>query len=151
MTRSSGSGVRVERATAADHDAVLALLAANGLPLAGAVEHLGTAVVVRLDSDVIGCAALELYEHGALLRSVAVRGDAQGAGVGHALVEAALSLATELQADFVYLLTTTAQRFFPRFGFEVIARDEVPATVRQSVEFRSACPASAVVMRSPQR
>jgi N-acetylglutamate synthase-like GNAT family acetyltransferase len=84
-------------------------------------------------------------------RSVAARGDAQGAGVGHALVEAALSLATELQADFVYLLTTTAQRFFPRFGFEVIARDEVPATVRQSVEFRSACPASAVVMRRPQR
>jgi N-acetylglutamate synthase-like GNAT family acetyltransferase len=126
---------------------VLALLDTNGLPREGLVEHLGTAVVARLDSEVIGCAALELYEHGALLRSVAVRADARGAGVGHDLVEAALALATELQTEAVYVLTTTAERFFPRFGFEVIERDDVPATVKQSVEFRSACPASASVMR----
>jgi amino-acid N-acetyltransferase len=47
----------------------------------------------------------------------------------------------------VFLLTTTAERFFPRFGFEEIARDEVPASVQASVEFQSACPASAIVMR----
>jgi N-acetylglutamate synthase-like GNAT family acetyltransferase len=151
MARQTHTEVRVDRATAADRDTVLALLAANGLPLEGLVEHLGTAVVARLDSEVIGCAALEPYEDGALLRSVAVRADARGAGVGHDLVDAALALAAELQAGSVYLLTTTAERFFPRFGFEVITRDEVPATVRQSVEFRSACPASAVVMRRQRR
>jgi amino-acid N-acetyltransferase len=47
----------------------------------------------------------------------------------------------------VFLLTTTAERFFPKFGFEQIARDEVPASVKASVEFRSACCASAIVMR----
>ena len=47
----------------------------------------------------------------------------------------------------VYLLTTTADGFFPRFGFSRITRDDVPDSVKGSVEFRSACPASAVVMR----
>ena len=38
-------------------------------------------------------------------------------------------------------LTTTADGYFPRFGFERIERSQVPATVRESVEFTSACPA----------
>ena len=39
------------------------------------------------------------------------------------------------------------REFFPKFGFEQIARADVPASVQASVEFQSACPASAVVMR----
>jgi len=45
-------------------------------------------------------------------------------------------------------LTTTAEGFFPKFGFERIPRADVPARVQESVEFVSACPASAVVMRN---
>ena len=63
------------------------------------------------------------------------------------MTEAALRLARANGVDTVYLLTTTAERFFPRLGFEPITRDQVPTTVQASVEFRSACPASAVVMR----
>jgi amino-acid N-acetyltransferase len=49
----------------------------------------------------------------------------------------------------VYLLTTTAQAFFARLGFEIIERSSVPETVQQSVEFKGACPASAIAMRRP--
>jgi amino-acid N-acetyltransferase len=84
---------------------------------------------------------------GALLRSVAVDPARQGRRLGHQLTEAALRLAQLHGADTVFLLTTTAERFFPRFGFEPIARDEVPASVQASVEFQSACPESAIVMR----
>jgi len=45
------------------------------------------------------------------------------------------------------LLTTTAADFFPKFGFEPIARADVPASVQSSIEFTSACPATATVMR----
>jgi GNAT superfamily N-acetyltransferase len=90
---------------------------------------------------------LELYADGALLRSVVVDASAQGQGLGHRLTEAALTLATDRGASVVFLLTTTAAQFFPRFGFEPISRDDVPESVRQSVEFQSRCPASAVVMR----
>ena len=67
--------------------------------------------------------------------------------MGHHLTEAALNLARTRGADTVFLLTTTAEKFFPRFGFEPISREDVPASVQASIEFQSACPASAVVMR----
>ena len=47
----------------------------------------------------------------------------------------------------LYLLTTTAERYFPKFGFERIERAEVPLSVQTSIEFTSACPSSATVMR----
>ena len=46
----------------------------------------------------------------------------------------------------LYLLTTTAERYFPSFGFVTPSRERVPDEVKQSVEFREACPASATVM-----
>jgi len=63
------------------------------------------------------------------------------------LTDAALRLAQELRVPGIYLLTTTAERYFPKFGFTRIARAEVPATVLASIEFVSACPTTAVVMR----
>jgi amino-acid N-acetyltransferase len=141
----------VERAQKKDAAAVLALLEQNQLPVDGLTEHLPTTVVAREDGRVIGSAALEVYEHGALLRSVAVNPAVQGQGLGHALTDAALRMAGEYPIDDVFLLTTTAENFFPKFGFERIARDEVPASVQRSVEFTSACPSTAVVMRKRLR
>lgn len=139
--------VTVERATAADAPSILRLLRGAGLPLDGVVDHLNTALVVRDGGAIHGCAALEVYADGALLRSVAVSPAARGRGVGHRLTEAAIALAESLGQPAVFLLTTTAEEFFPRFGFVRIERAQVPASVQQSLEFRSACPASAIVMR----
>jgi amino-acid N-acetyltransferase len=46
----------------------------------------------------------------------------------------------------LYLLTTTAEHYFPAFGFERTTRDRVPYAVRATSEFRSVCPDSAIVM-----
>jgi len=137
----------IERAREGDLPPVLMLLERNHLPLDGLADHIGTAVVARRDDQIVGSAALEVYADGALLRSVAVDPAVQNQGVGRQLTLAALSLAADLHVPAVYLLTTTAERFFPRFGFERIARADVPASVQASVEFRSACPSTAVVMR----
>jgi amino-acid N-acetyltransferase len=104
-------------------------------------------LVARENSQIVGSAALEVYADGALLRSVAVDARQQGRHVGHQLTEAALQLARAHGARAVFLLTTTAEKFFPRFGFEQIARDDVPPSVQASVEFTGACPTSAIVMR----
>lgn len=138
--------VRVDRFQSEDKPAVLRLLADNGLPTDGLLDHLDTALVVRLGDQVVACAALEFYADGALLRSVAVQEALRGSGLGYQIVRAALDLAGQRRTTSVYLLTTTAEGFFPRFGFRRIARADVPAGVRTSVEFQSACPASAVVM-----
>jgi amino-acid N-acetyltransferase len=122
------------------------LLAAAGLPLEGLADA-RELLVAREAGAVIGCAAIEIYEDGGLLRSVAVAPAFRGTGLGRTLVEAALTRAQALNLPAVFLLTTTAERYFPRFGFEAIERDAVPDSVRRSVEFTSACPSTAVVMR----
>jgi amino-acid N-acetyltransferase len=141
----------IEAATERDLPDVRALLERLHLPLAGVDDHLPTMIVARQGGQIVGTAALEMYADGALLRSVAVDARQQGKRLGHQLTEAALQLAATQGAHTVFLLTTTAERFFPRFGFEPISREQVPASVRESVEFQSACPASAIVMRKPLR
>lgn len=141
----------IERAAPHDLATVLGLLKQYGLPLDGARALSQTMVVARDVERVVGAAALELYADGALLRSVVVDANMQGKGVGGRLTEAALTLANELGISTVFLLTTTAADYFPRFGFERITREQVPASVHASVEFQSACPASAVVMRRVSR
>jgi amino-acid N-acetyltransferase len=137
----------IEQAQHVDLAQVLVLLERHGLPVDGASTMGESLVVARLDGRVVGAAGLELYADGALLRSVVVDASVQGQGLGQRLTEAALALARARDERAVFLLTTTADRFFSRFGFERITREDVPESVRQSIEFQSACPASAVVMR----
>jgi amino-acid N-acetyltransferase len=81
------------------------------------------------------------------MRSVAVAADRRRNGVGRRLTDAVIQMACELRMPAVYLLTTTADRYFATFGFEAIVRREVPASIQASIEFTSACPTSATVMR----
>jgi amino-acid N-acetyltransferase len=139
--------IRIDRATHADAAELLALMERAHLPTDGLSAHLDAAFVAREDGRVVGSAALELYADGGLLRSVAVDAERRGTGLGARLTSAAIGDAQQRQLPALYLLTTTAENFFPRFGFERITREEVPASVRESIEFRGACPASAIVMR----
>ena len=138
--------VTIERPAAADGPAILALLRSNALPVDGVLDHLHNALVARCQGRVVGSIALEIYDDGALLRSVAVEATHRGRGVGQQLTAAALELAGTLEVPAVFLLTTSAEGFFPRFAFGPIRRDDVPPGVRASVEFRSACPSTATVM-----
>jgi amino-acid N-acetyltransferase len=136
----------IDTARSDDLGPILELLTRNGLPLDGLSDHLPTTLVAREDGQVVGSAALEIYPDGALLRSVAVSPSLQHRGLGQALTRAALALAHEHRVAAVYLLTTTADAFFPRFGFVRVTRQDVPDSVRQSVEFTTACPSTATVM-----
>ena len=138
--------VRVGPATGEDLPRVLGLMEENGLPKDGLDGLMETTLVAREGERVVGSAALELYGEAALLRSVAVARDLRGAGVGGLLTRAAIELARERGASEAYLLTETAEGFFPRFGFSPIERSGVPERVRGSVEFVSACPEDARAM-----
>jgi amino-acid N-acetyltransferase len=138
--------VLIDPATPTDLPALLALLTASGLPHAGLAEHLATGLVARTTDALVGSAALELYGPSALLRSVAVAPALRGQGLGQRLTSAALALARAYGVRQIYLLTTTAEGYFPRFGFTPIARATVDPAVQASVEFTSACPANARVL-----
>lgn len=139
--------VQIVNASIDDRDALFDLLQRVHLPIDGLDGHLANAIVARSSDRLVGSAALEMYSGGALLRSVAVDPSMRGSGLGQRLTEAALVRARDLGAPAVFLLTTTADGFFPRFGFTRITRDAVPVSVRESVEFRSVCPSTAIVMK----
>jgi amino-acid N-acetyltransferase len=138
--------LRLRNAETPDLAALLALLDEANLPAAGVSEWLAEFLVAEVGAELVGAAGLEVYASGALLRSVVVAPAWKGRGVGGALVEAALKRAQRAGRLRVYLLTTTAEQYFPRYGFRAISRSDVPEDVQQSVEFRDACPASALVM-----
>lgn len=123
-----------------------ALLAANGLPtadLSPAIHILG----IRDGRGLEGIVGLERHEANGLLRSLAVRSDRRGSGVGSALVLEVERLAQVGGLTALYLLTTTAEAFFAHRGYGRIGREDAAPGIRQSSEFASTCPSTAVVMR----
>lgn len=129
-----------------DWPAIAKLLADANLPLDGAQEHLGDFVLAVRDEELIGTAALEKYGDYGLLRSVAVIASEHGRGLGAALTRQLIDQARRDHLCGIVLLTETAPEFFPRFGFHRIDRAAVPLPAQDSLEFKSACPQTAVAM-----
>jgi N-acetylglutamate synthase-like GNAT family acetyltransferase len=149
MTTTPTTTPTIRRATTDDAVAVEALLTASHLPLDGVREALGCFVVAHDEGRLVGVAGIEECgvrgEH-ALLRSVAVDPAWRSRGLGRTLVSRAIALAESRGAKALYLLTTSAEHYFPGFGFTKTSRDAVPDDVRATAEFQGACPASATVM-----
>lgn len=145
-TNALAAGANLRPARTADLAAIEQLLTGSNLPLAGVSETLAGFVVAEADDTIVGTAALEICCDNALLRSVAVAPEWRSRGLGRALVTRVIADAEARGLRALYLLTTTAEHYFPSFGFHPITRDEVPAELRQTEEFTGACPASAIVM-----
>ena len=138
--------VSLRRAVQADHEAIATLLRDLQLPTDGVSEWLDQFWVAEHQSQVVGVAGMERYGDSGLLRSVAVAQAWRGTGVGRTLVDRVLEEGRTAGVREVYLLTTTAEHYFPRLGFVCVDRDTVPAALHASAEFTGACPASAIAM-----
>jgi amino-acid N-acetyltransferase len=139
--------VSLRRAGHDDLEAVASLLGNLALPTEGVAEWLDQFWVAEHQGRVVGVAGMERYGESGLLRSVAVAPEWRGSGIGRTLVDRVLEEGRAAGVRDVYLLTTTAEHYFPRHGFACVDRETVPAALRTSAEFTGACPASAVVMR----
>ena len=139
--------MKIRRARKSDLPAVEELLLASKLPLDGVRDHFTDFIVAEDNNGIEGAVGLEKYESVALLRSAVVAADHRGTGIGRQLVEQVLERAEEDGIDELYLLTTTAENYFPRFGFKPTTRAAVPEELKSSAEFRGACPDTAVVMK----
>jgi amino-acid N-acetyltransferase len=153
MSTSGRNEAPIRRATPDDLPAIEQLLTESGLPTDGVgdvVRGDGGAFFVaeaRDDAEqIVGVGGVEICCDDALLRSVAVRPEWRSYGVGHDLVHTIVDHAESRGFPALYLLTMTAERYFPRFGFARIERAAVPKGIAASEEFTSMCPASATVM-----
>lgn len=139
--------MRIRNATSADLSAVENLLSSSNLPLDGVRDNFSSFVVAEDGGEITGAAGLERFASVGLLRSAVVSPAHRGSGIGRRLVEQVLEHAEEAGIEELYLLTTTAENYFPRFGFTRTARSAVPDAMRASAEFQGACPDTAVVMK----
>ncbi len=135
-------------ATRADELVIDELLASAKLPMLDrAVFQPGDFRIAEDGALAIAAVGIERYESDGLLRSLVVAPQARGQGVGESLVSEIENHAYVTGLNSLCLLTTTADTFFRRFGYEFIQRIDMPAAVQQSSEFSTLCPANAVCMR----
>lgn len=134
----------IRQARAADERAIRSLLKKAGLPFEDIEVGRQAFLVATAGGRVVG---MEAYgEHG-LLRSLAVKEELKGNGLGSELTEEMVDKARSLGVRELYLLTMTAEPFFARHGFEKIERAKAPAALQGTTEFASLCPVSSVCMR----
>lgn len=136
----------IRRAEPQDLPEVLALLGEAALPALGVAEHFETFFVVDHASRIVASAGLELHGDAALVRSLAVTPDMRGSGIGASVLRRALYEARDYPLG-VFALTTTAEAYLARFGFERVPRGFVPQALFESRELQDACPETAVVMK----
>jgi amino-acid N-acetyltransferase len=126
--------------------AAIELLRKNNLPTEDLTDNT-MIFIIEENQKVIGTIGLEAGIKDGLLRSLSVSEEHRGKGYGEQLVGHLEKYARDRGIEDLYLLTTTAEKFFDRRGYVVIRREEVSPFIRSSAEFNSSCPSSAVVMK----
>jgi amino-acid N-acetyltransferase len=117
--------------------AAAALLESQGLPVSDITdEHLKHFFFLGSDGPPTGLVGLELYGAAALLRSLVVDAKSRGNGLGSVLVEHAERYAGTKGVQSMYLLTTTAEIFFKRLGYERIDRSRAPSSISKRASSR---------------
>jgi amino-acid N-acetyltransferase len=125
---------------------IVELLKESGLPTGDLDDDKKLFALVG-ENGIIGTGGLEFFDDCALLRSVCVKENFRGLGYGKIITLELELLCKEKNINGIYLLTETAKDFFEDLGYEVVDRKSVPDTIKQSSEFSSICPTSAMVMK----
>ncbi|WP_225309585.1 arsenic resistance N-acetyltransferase ArsN2 [Larkinella humicola] len=137
----------IENARPEDREAVMALLQQAELLTDDLPPELPGFVIAKEQEIGVGVAGLERFGTVALLRSVAVDPQYRGRQIAAQLVDRLLETAKADGLADVYLITTTADRYFERHGFQPIDRQDVPEAIQQTQQFSDLCPSSAIVMK----
>ena len=126
--------------------AAIRLLEKYGLPTKDVSS--GTQLFVMEEgNDIIGTVAVEYDYDNALLRSLSVAENYRNKGIGEKLVAFIENYVLQQGVQNIYILTTSAEKFFAKRKYQKIERTEVPAFIQNTSEFSSVCPSSAAVMK----
>lgn len=139
--------VTLERADEETLAYVETLLEDTGLPSTDVRSKPDCFYVACEGGERVGIGGFEDHGSAGLLRSVVVERSARGRGLGTVVCDRLEAAATEDDVETLYLLTTTARKFFADRGYAEIARGEAPEVIRGTTEFADLCPATATCMR----
>ncbi|MCG3217004.1 MAG: GNAT family N-acetyltransferase [Candidatus Heimdallarchaeota archaeon] len=137
----------VVKAIQNDSPGIRNLLTETDLVVEDIDEYIGNFLVIKDEEDnILACAGFEKYDDIGLLRSVAVSPELQGKGVGTLLTKSSIKHAKENGIRSLYLLTETAEKFFSKFSFKVLERDEAHPSIKNTYEFQYACVNTGILM-----
>ena len=123
------------------------LLESAGLPTSDlAATSLVHFLALRDGRTLVGVVGLDVVGEIALLRSLVVDPARRERGLGGELVRAAEAHAAQHGVRQLYLLTTTADRFFASRGYVRADRASAPDAIRRMPQFAELCPASSSFM-----
>lgn len=123
------------------------LLTSAGLPASDLTEaHMDTFFYAGPAVAPDAMIGVEIYGSAALLRSLVVSPELRERGLGKLLVAKAEQYAREHGVSAIYLLTTTAEKFFLARGYAAATRDAAPPSIRKTTEFAGLCPASSAFL-----
>jgi amino-acid N-acetyltransferase len=94
----------------------------------------------RRGSELSGVIGIEVHGDVRLLRSLAISTAHRGNGLGQKLVADAEDWATRSGLKTLYLLTTTASRYFERLGYEELPRSEASTAITETPRFAGLSP-----------
>ena len=139
--------MKLEHALSSDFSAIQRLLADCTLPYTDLTPaHLQHFLVVRDGNQLAGTVGLEAVGKYGLFRSLAVSESYRQQGLGVQLTDQIEALAVTLGVEMLYLLTTTAEGFFAKRGYQLTERKDAPVVLQETNEFKSICPSSAVCL-----
>lgn len=126
---------------------LLSLLAQCALPIAdisptSPPQFFG----VRSGGALVAVVGLEIHCTFGLLRSLAVLPSFRERGFARSLVSFAESFAVSRGVDTLFLLTTTAERFFLALGYQPAARSAAPEVIQATAQFAGLCPTSSAFL-----
>ncbi|WOK05482.1 arsenic resistance N-acetyltransferase ArsN2 [Imperialibacter roseus] len=98
------------------------------------------------DNSLLALAGLEVFGNEALLRSVCVPAQEKAKGYGQQIIRTLENDAARNGITDLYLLTTTASKFFERIGYKVADRNTASDAIKNTSEFSDLCPSTAVFM-----
>lgn len=139
--------MQIRPAQASDEQAIRRLLETSGLPTTDLSDPAWSGFLVAdVSGRIEGVVGLEIENGVGLLRSLATSAAVRSRGVGRRLVAAAEERAVSMGVRMLCLLTTTAAEYFERLGYRRRERDDAPAFIRHTRQFRELCPVSAALM-----
>ncbi len=147
FVKDDGEPALRDRAIVGDDPALVAALAAEGLPTDDlAEENRRFFAYETLSGSVVGFAGFEIHGTEALLRSLVVVPAARGQGHGGAILARLSRRAFDAGARRAWTLTTTVADWLEKKGYSRIARADAPPAILATRQAAGLCPSSAALL-----
>jgi amino-acid N-acetyltransferase len=136
----------IRKLDAVDNSLIIQLLSDCHLPTQDIIQNKIDFKVATNDNDLVGCIGIEPYGKDALLRSFAVSDRFRNKGLGSDLLKSMINECKEMGIERVHLLTTTAEKYFLKYGFIKSNRVSAPKSIIETTEFSEICPSTSIYL-----